>query len=165
MWQAVAPAAPAPSRRGAPCFRRGRLQIKVAGAPQPACRWGPRQPERPHRGPSWPSPEGQTLSSPGWISAGHSIGQGQRESPALSIILKETKYLIVCSRQTHSRRQISSTPRYPGAQSILIKKRFWLLHEPESWASFTARCPQREAAGTTSDVKLSSRAPAPSLPP
>ena len=68
------------------------------------------------------------------------------------------------SRQTHSQRQISLTPRYPAAQSILIKKRFWLLHGSELQASFLDVCPQRDAAGSIADVTLSFRASPPTLP-
>lgn len=68
------------------------------------------------------------------------------------------------SRQTHSQRQISLTPRYPAAQSILIKKRFLLLHQSELQASFLDVCPQREAAGSIADVTLSFRASPPALP-
>lgn len=71
----------------------------------------------------------------------------------------------MCSRQTHSRRQISLTPWYPGAQSILIKKRFWLLLGSESPTSFRDICPQREAAGGVSEVPLSSGASPPSFLP
>ena len=79
--------------------------------------------------------------------------------------LKKRKYLIVRSRQTHSQRQISLTPPYPAAQSILIKKRFWLLHESELQASFLDVCVQREAAGSAADVTLSFRSSPPTLIP
>lgn len=72
----------------------------------------------------------------------------------------------MCSRQTSSSRQISLTPPYPEAQSILIKKRFWLLYRYESQSSFIGRSLHTEAASSISDVKLNSRlsAPAPSVP-
>ena len=103
---------------------------------------------------------------PRWLCRQQGKAGAERDpKPSLSIILRETKYLIVRSRQTHSPRQISLTPWYPGAQSILIKKRFRLLHGFESRASFTDTGPQREAAGSTSDVQLSSRASPPASPP
>lgn len=106
----------------------------------------------------------------GFLQAAMQGRSRETESRALSIILKETKYLIVRSGQTHCQRQMSLTPWYPRAQSILIKIRFWLLHGSELWVSFTDRCPRTEAAGTISDVQLRPGAspPAPpgtSLPP
>lgn len=93
-------------------------------------------------------------------------GHEQTEpKPSLSLILKETNYVIARSRQTRSQRQISFTPWYPGAQSILIKKRFWLLHGSESRASCMVLCPQREAASSIAEVQWSSRASPPSFPP
>lgn len=81
------------------------------------------------------------------------------------MILKQTNYLIVRSRQTHSQRRISLTPWYPAAQSVLIKKRFWLRPGSESLASFVDICPRRAAAGSISDVQLRSRASLRPFPP
>lgn len=140
--------------------------FKLVGFLQLANCWGSRQSGRPrsavHRGPS----EGQAACSPASLCRQQGKAGAERDpKPSLSIILRETKYLIVRSRQTHSPRQISLTPWYPGAQSILIKKRFRLLHGFESRASFTDTGPQREAAGSTSDVQLSSWPSPPASPP
>jgi hypothetical protein len=75
----------------------------------------------------------------------------------------------VCSRQTSYPRQISLTPPYPEAQSILIKKRFWLLYRSESQASFIAVSPHRgrqKYIRCQAELGLSFNAPssAPNLP-
>ena len=117
-------------------FTNDTFRIKAVGF-SPACKLPGTEAVRKtsFRGPSRPFPKGHVLSRR--RSAGSHTGQEPRDAkPSLSIILKETKYLIVRSRQTHSQRQISLTPWYPGAQSILIKKRFWLLYGSESRGLF-----------------------------